>query len=180
MYFGGAKMDGETGGHTPKAALWARTSTSKESQAGSLELQLERLRAAARENGFLVAREYAHNGMSAFRTAQGLDGAIDNLIADAAADGFSALFVTRVDRFSRAGTLYTLSAIQRMADAGIRFAAVDEFLFADPNDPINEMLLSVLSAIAKLQSVQQSERVRRGQARARAAGKHIGRPRKGG
>ena len=160
----------------PKAAIWARTSTAKESQTGSLAHQLARLRTAASERGYEVVREYAHAGMSAFRTTQGLDGAIDDLIADAASEGFEALFVTRVDRFSRAGTLYTLSAIQRLADAGVTFAAIDEFLFADPEDPINEMLVSVLSAIAKLQSVQQSQRVRRGQARAKAEGKHLGRP----
>ena len=161
----------------PKAALWARVSTAKEMQGRALEQQLERLREEAARRGYEVVREYAHRGLSAYRTTEGLDGALDGVIADAAALGFSALFVTRIDRLSRGGSLYTLAAIQRMADAGVQFVAIDEFLLGDPTDPVNEMVLSVLSAVAKMSSVQHGERVRLGQARARAEGKHLGRPR---
>lgn len=135
--------------------------------------------------GYDVARVYQHRGLSAYRTAQGLDGAIDSLIADAAADGVSVLLVTRLDRLSRGGVLHTLAAVKRLADAGVRLEALDDFLFSAGDDSpeaemLRELLLSVLAAVARLQSAQQSKRVRLGQARARAAGKHLGRPRKRG
>ena len=112
-------MDGETAAK-PKAAIWARVSTAKETQSDALEHQLARLRAEAARRGYDVARVYQHRGLSTYRTAAGLDEAIDGVIADAAADGVGVLLVTRVDRLSRGGVLHTLAAVKRLTDAGVR------------------------------------------------------------
>ena len=164
-----------------KAALWARVSTAKEEQGRALEHQLARLREEADRRGYEVVRVYEHRGLSAYNTQDGLDGALDGVIADSEEHGFGVLLVTRVDRLSRGGILHTLGAIQRLSDNGVRLEALDDFLFSATDDSpeaamLRELMLATLAAVARLQSAQQSQRVRRGQARARAEGKHLGRP----
>ena len=167
----------------PKAAIWARVSTGKEEQAAALEHQLERRREEADRQGYEVVRVYEHRGLSAYNTQDGLDRALDGVIADSGEYGFGVLLVTRVDRLSRGGVLHTLTAIQRLSDSGVRLEALDDFLFsAQAEDSpeaemLRELLLATLAAVARLQSAQQSKRTRIGQARARAEGKHLGRPR---
>ena len=172
-----------TGDCKPKAALWARVSTGKEEQAAALEHQLERLREEAERRGYEVVRVYQHRGLSAYNTQSGLDRSLDYLIAHSESDGFSVLLVTRVDRLSRGGVLHTLAAVQRLADNGVRLEALDDIIFSAEAEEspeaqmLRELLLANLAAVARLQSAQQSQRVRRGQARARREGKHLGRPR---
>ena len=168
---------------TVKAALWARVSTGKQEQELALEHQLARLQEEADLRGYQVVRVYQHRGLSAYNTADGLDRELDGVIADSANDGFGVLLVTRVDRLSRGGVLHTLAAVKRLSDSGVRLEALDDFLFSAGADDspeaemLRELLLATLAAVARLQSAQQSKRTRIGQARAKAAGVHIGRPR---
>ena len=162
----------------PSAAIWARISTQRESQERSLELQIDRLRTAARERGYEVAQEYAHRDMSGWATGKGLDRALDGVIADGKAMGFSALFVTRVDRLSRGGVLHTLGAIKRLADAGIVFVAIDAGGQLDTSSAEGELLLAAYAVMARLFSEQQSARIKEGLSRARERGVKLGRPRK--
>lgn len=166
------------GGVKPKAALWARISTRKESQERSLEVQMDRLREAAAARGYKVSMEYGWRGLSGWDTAKGLDEAIDTLLEDAEAVGFEAVFVTRLDRFSRAGILHTLGAFQRLKERGIRFIAIDEIGEVDTGSPQGEMIISNLATMARWFSESHSARVKEGMARAKERGVKMGRPRK--
>ena len=159
-----------------RAAIWARISTQKESQARSLESQLARLRVAAAERGYEVVMEYAHRDMSGWATGKGLDAAIDGVISDSAAIGFNALMVTSVDRLSRGGVLYTLGVIKRLDEAGVRFVSVDSGANIDMGTPEGELILAAYAAIARLFSENHSARVKEGMLRARERGVRLGRP----
>jgi putative DNA-invertase from lambdoid prophage Rac len=95
---------------------------------------------------------------------------------DAAARKFDRLLVWKVSRLGR-DMREVIAAVYELADLGITVIPV-----RSQTGPISSTMGKLLSAIqawyAEMENSERSEAIKAGQARARAGGKHMGRPRK--
>jgi putative DNA-invertase from lambdoid prophage Rac len=94
---------------------------------------------------------------------------------DAAARKFDRLLVWKVSRLGR-NMREVIDTVYELADAGVTVHPLKS-----QTGPINSAMGKLLWAIqawyAEMENEERSEAVQAGQARARAAGKHVGRPR---
>lgn len=155
-----------------KVAIYSRVSTRDKHQ--NPENQARELRAWCDRQGFEVFREYAEE-VSGSRSRTGRQ-AFDDMFEDASRRKFDLVLFWALDRFSREGTYETISHLRQLQDFGVEFHSYTEPFLCTDNEFARDLLLSVLSALAKQERVRQSERVKAGQDRARAQGKRIGRP----
>lgn len=91
-----------------------------------------------------------------------------------------AVVVWKLDRWGRSA-LDVLANIQTLADAGVRFVAVTQGIDIKPGgDAMSRLMLTVLAAVAEFERDLIRERTTLGLAKARRAGKRLGRPRVAG
>jgi DNA invertase Pin-like site-specific DNA recombinase len=150
-------------------ALYLRVSTIDQ----HIENQRAELLAAAERAGWTVVGEYVDHGISG---SKGRDKrpAFDRLLRDAAARRFQVIAAVSVDRLGR--SLQDLVAFL----AEIHALGVDLYLHRqglDTGTPSGRALYGMLGVFAEFERALIQERVRSGMARAKAAGKPIGRPR---
>jgi DNA invertase Pin-like site-specific DNA recombinase len=81
-----------------------------------------------------------------------------------------------LDRFSREGMAQTIAHLQRLTSYGVAFHSYTEPHLSTDNELVRNVLLALLSSLAKLEAQKISERTRAGMARAKAKGIKIGRP----
>ena len=81
-----------------------------------------------------------------------------------------------LDRFTREGMVPTITHLQRLASHGVSFHSYTKAHLSTDNELVRNILLAVMSSLAKVEAQKIGERTRAGMARARAQGKHIGRP----
>ncbi len=87
-----------------------------------------------------------------------------------------AVLVWKLDRFGRSA-LDVLSNIRALESAGVRFVAVTQGIDIRPgSDAMSRLILGVLASVAEFEADLIRERTRLGMAKAREAGKRIGRP----
>ncbi len=86
------------------------------------------------------------------------------------------LLVYSLDRIGRS-TIETLTIIEEIKDKGIKLVLIKDNIIIDKNNtnPMNEMLLTMLSGFAQLERSYISERTKLGLARVRANGTQLGR-----
>jgi DNA invertase Pin-like site-specific DNA recombinase len=84
-----------------------------------------------------------------------------------------------LDRFSREGMVPTMMHLQRLTSYGVSFHSYTEPHLGTDNELARNIILATTSSLAKVEAQKISERTKAGLARARAKGKHIGRPRIG-
>jgi DNA invertase Pin-like site-specific DNA recombinase len=84
-----------------------------------------------------------------------------------------------LDRFSREGMAQTIAHLQRLVSHGVVFHSYTEPHLATDNELVRNILLALLSSLAKLEAQKVSERTKAGMARAKANGIKIGRPKLG-
>ena len=155
-----------------RIAIYARVSTDDKGQ--DPENQLRQLREWCANAGHEVVHEYIDkesgrkgtNGRKHFAA----------LFEDAHKRKFDSVLFWSLDRFSREGMVPTILHLQHLTAAGVGFHSYTEPHLATDNELVRNILLSVLSSLAKVEAQKISERTRAGMAKARAAGKHIGRP----
>jgi len=130
------------------------------------------LRASAKQRGYSVALAVAETGSGARNDRPGLQ-----RVLEAARHGkVSAVLVSRLDRFGRSAADLAAN-IRALTGGGVEFVAVEQGLHVRPNgDATSQLLLTVLSGVAEFERDIIRARVVEGQRRARAAGRHIGRP----
>ena len=154
-----------------RAALYARVSTANKGQ--DVGLQLDELRQAARQRGWVIVDEYVDAGISGTKDSRP---ELDRMVQDAKAGRFDLVAVFKLDRLARSlRHLLTLSedltswgvGLVSLRDAGI-----------DTTSPSGRLLLQVLGAFAEFEAAIIRERVIAGVRRAQAQGKHCGRPRR--
>ena len=153
---------------TRRAALYLRVSTDDQ----TTENQRAALEAVAEHRGWPVVATYADVGISGSKGRTGRPG-LDKLLQDAARAKFDVVMVWALDRLGRSladlvDTLRTLEA-----------AHVDLFIdqqAIDTTTPAGRMFFHVTGAFAEFERDMIRNRVNAGIARARAAGKHLGRP----
>jgi DNA invertase Pin-like site-specific DNA recombinase len=99
----------------------------------------------------------------------------EQMLRDAENRKFSVLVIWALDRLTREGPLKAMITLNRLYLSGVKVKSLRE-PWLDPDSPLYELMVPILAWIAKQEANRMSERVHAGLARARATGKHIGRP----
>lgn len=152
-----------------RVALYARVSTADQDP----ETQLQALREyCRRRENWRVVGEYVERGVSG---AKDWRPRLDELLRDAAVKEFDCVLVWKFDRFARS-VQHLLESLKHFQSLGIDFVSVTESI--DTTTAMGRMVFTFLGAIAEFERALMLERTRAGMDRARAQGKHIGRPRR--
>ncbi|WP_373487464.1 recombinase family protein [Blastomonas sp.] len=150
-----------------RTAIYARVSTTDRGQ--DPETQLRQLREYVERRGFVVHQEYvdqasgAKNDRSAFHA----------MFKAARRREFDVLVVWRYDRFARS-LRELVNALAEFESIGIEFISYSEG--ADTTTPQGRLLFGIMASLAEFERSLIADRVRAGMARAKAQGKHTGRP----
>ena len=154
-----------------KAAIYCRVSTEDQ----HTENQLPILRKWAADRGWEVAGVYQDTGSAYQKANQVL---LKKLLADCDKGKYDVVLVYDLSRLTRKGPLELMLLLKQFADKG---SPVYSYLDTAVNVPseFQPVLVAFYGVMAKIFSTQLSERVKAGMARAKAEGKHVGRPRKG-
>lgn len=150
-----------------RAAIYARVSTIDRGQ--NPETQLRQLREYASRRGFAIACEYVDHasGSKADRAEYRA------MLAGAKRREFDVLLVWRYDRFARS-MRELVNALSDFEGLGIDFISYNEG--ADTTTPQGKLLFGIMASLAEFERSLIAERVKAGMVRARAQGKHTGRP----
>jgi DNA invertase Pin-like site-specific DNA recombinase len=151
-----------------KVALYARVSTPDQ----TVETQLHALWRFCEARGWDVHREYVDVGISG---AKAVRPELDAMMRDARALKFKTVVVWKFDRLFRS-VEHMLQALEEFRALGIDFVSMTESV--DTTTPMGKMVFTFLAGIAEFERELIRERTRAGLARARAAGKRVGRPRR--
>lgn len=150
-----------------RAAIYARVSTVDGRQ--DPETQLRQLREYAERRGFAIAHEYvdrasgARNDRTEYRA----------MLEAAKRRQFDVLLVWRYDRFARS-MRELVNALSEFDGLGIDFISYNEG--ADTTTPQGKLLFGIMASLAEFERSLIAERVKAGMQRAKAQGKHTGRP----
>jgi DNA invertase Pin-like site-specific DNA recombinase len=158
-----------------RVAIYARVSTNDKGQ--DPENQLRELRAWCAHSGHAIIRKYVEHetgGKGVQRRKQ-----FAALFEDAAKRKFDLVLFWALDRFSREGMAQTIGHLQRLTSYGATFHSYTEPHLATDNELVRNILLALLSSLAKVEAQKMSDRTKAGMARAKAMGIRIGRPRLG-
>jgi len=152
-----------------RTAIYARVSTSEQ----TAENQLLQLREFAAGRGQEVVAEYCDqaSGGQADRPE------LARMLADAGRGRFDMLLFWSLDRISRRGVFHTLEVLQRLQTAGVKFRSLQQPEL-DTSGPWGAVIVAIFAALAQVERDLLRERTRAGLARARAAGRQLGRPRR--
>jgi DNA invertase Pin-like site-specific DNA recombinase len=155
-----------------RVAIYARVSTDDKGQ--DPENQLRELRAWCINSGHVIFREYVEHESD--RKGADRRKQFAALFVDAAKRKFDCVLFWALDRFSREGMAQTIAHLQRLVSYGVAFHSYTEPHLATDNELVRNILLALLSSLAKLEAQKISERTKSGMARAKANGINIGRP----
>src|SRR5262245_49895168 len=159
-----------------RIAIYARVSRDDKGQ--DPENQLHELRAWSDTAGHTVVHEYIDHE-SGRKDAKGRK-QFARLFDDAHKRKFDCVLFWALDRFTREGMVPTIGHLQRLAGCGVSFHSYTEPHLSTDNELLRNILLAVMSSLAKVEAQKISERTRAGMARAKAkgtkSGKPIGRP----
>jgi len=155
-----------------KVAIYARISTEEQNELN----QVNMLEQYAIKRGWDITGTYTDVG-SAFQHADQKE--LKRLMDECQRKHYERILVYDVSRLTRKGPLELMLLLKQFADKG---APIHSFLDSALNVPneFQPVLVAIYGMMAKTFSTQLSERTKAGMDRARAAGKHLGRPRKKG
>jgi len=136
-----------------KVVLYARVSRTKQ----ELENQLVQLREYCKKQYYEIYKEYVDiiSGKEKSRPA------FDRLFIDAHKHLFDFVLFWSVDRFSRAGTLYTLQKLKELENLNIGWKSYQEQYF-DSVGPFKDVVLSIMATLSKMERERISERTKAG------------------
>jgi DNA invertase Pin-like site-specific DNA recombinase len=149
-----------------RAGIYARVSTTDQ----HCENQLVELRRYCEARGWAITKEFVDHGVSGAKERRP---ALDDLVKDAKRRRFDVLVVWRLDRLGRS-LRHLILLLDDLQATGVAFVSLSEGI--DATTPAGRLQLHVLGAIAEFERERIKERVVAGMARARAQGKHVGRP----
>jgi len=151
-----------------RAAIYHRVSTTDQ-DASSARHELQQ---AAKARGMQITLEVEETGSGARNDRPGLQ----RIMEAARRAKIDAVIVWKLDRFGRSA-LDLLANIRALEDAGVRFIAVTQSIdIKSDGDPMSKLIVTVLAAIAEFERDLITSRTKLGLARARAAGRRLGRP----
>src|SRR6266498_2172629 len=147
-----------------RMGVYARVSTSRQAQAQTIEQQLERLRAAVCERGWVLDEEHVYRDDGYSGASLGRPG-LDRLRDHAALADLDVVLVVAPDRLAR-NYVHQVLLVDELARHGCRVEFLDRPMSQDPHD---QLLLQIRGAVAEYERTLIAERMRRGrQARLRA------------
>jgi DNA invertase Pin-like site-specific DNA recombinase len=158
-----------------RVAIYARVSTDDKGQ--NPENQLRELRAWCANSGHSISREYVEHESG--RKGADKRKQFAALFDDAAKRKFDCVLFWALDRFSREGMAQAIVHLQRLTSYGVTFHSYTEPHLATDNELVRNILLALLSSLAKVEAQKISERTKAGMARAKAKGVKVGRPKLG-
>jgi len=135
----------------------------------------KRLRAWCAHSGHTISLEYVEHESG--RKGADKRKQVAALFEDAAKKKFECVLFWALDRFSREGMAQTIVHLQRLTSCGVSFHSYTEPHLSTDNELVRNILLALLSSLAKVEAQKIGERTKAGMARARAKGIKIGRPR---
>ncbi len=149
-----------------KVAIYSRVSTDKQELAN----QLDQLRDFANKKHWLIFKVYADviSGNENSRPS------FDELFKHAHQCLFDGVLFWSLDRFSRSGTLFTLQKLKELENLGLFYHSYQDPYISTAGQ-WKDVIISVMSTLAKLERERISERTKAGLERAKAKGKKIGR-----
>lgn len=153
---------------TIKAVLYARVSTVGHGQ--DPEVQLLPLRRVAEQRGWQVEAECVDVGVSGAKESRP---ELDGLMALVRSGKVQVVAVARFDRLARS-VQHLLGFLDECRRCGVDFVSISEAI--DTGTPVGKMVFTFLAAVAEFERNLIIERVRAGVAKAKADGKHCGRP----
>jgi DNA invertase Pin-like site-specific DNA recombinase len=153
-----------------KVAIYARVSTDEQTE----QNQVNVLEQYAKSQGWEIDGVYLDVG-SAFQHSD--QKGLNRLLDECQRKQYNKVLVYDVSRLTRQGPLELMLLLKRFVDKG---APVHSYLDSGINFPseFQPLFVAFAGVMARLYSTQLSARTKAGMARARAQGKHIGRPRK--
>ncbi len=151
-----------------KVAIYVRVSVDKR----DVKNQLIELREFCKKKGWAIYKEYV-DVISGAKTSRP---AFDEMFRDAHQLKFDIVLVWALDRFSRAGLEHTILKLKELNNLGISFYSYTEPYLNTTDEITRNVMLALLSSIAKWERKKISERTKAGLKRAIREGKKIGRP----
>ena len=148
-----------------KVAIYVRIST----QGQEVDNQLIQLRNYCKKSDYEIFKEYVDiiSGKENSRPNY------DLMFQDAHKKLFDLVLFWDLSRFSRAGTLFTLQKLKELENLNIEWESYQEPYFKSIGQ-FKDVVLSIMSTIAKIEREKISERTIAGLQRARKQGKPIG------
>jgi DNA invertase Pin-like site-specific DNA recombinase len=145
-----------------KTAIYVRVSTDKQ----EVENQLVQLREYCKRCNYEIYKEYTDiiSGKESSRPA------FDKLFQEAHQRQFNLVLFWDLSRFSRAGTLYTLQKLKELENLNIDWESYTEQYFKSAGN-FKDVLLSIMSTLAKIEREKISERTKAGLKFAKNVGK---------
>jgi DNA invertase Pin-like site-specific DNA recombinase len=143
-------------GHMQRVAIYARVSTDNKGQ--DPENQLRQLRAWCKNAGHQIAAEYVDHESG--RKGTDKRKRFNELFEDASRLKFDLVLFWALDRFSREGMVPTIDYLRRLDNYGIGFHSYSEAHLATDNELVRNVLLAVMSSLAKVEAEKISERVK--------------------
>jgi len=151
-----------------KVAIYARVSTEDQ----TTENQIWELEQWAGRRGWQVVDIYRENE-TAWKSGHQKQWA--RLKQDARLRTFDAVVVWALDRVTRQGVSYLFQQIQALKTYDVKLISMQE-VWIETLGELTEVFVALVGFIASYESRRRSERTKAGMERARADGKHIGRP----
>jgi len=155
-----------------RVAIYARVSTDDKGQ--NPENQLIALREWCARSRHAITAEYVEHESGRKGTERRQQFA--KLFEDANRRKFDLVLFWALDRFSREGMVQTIMHLQRLDSYGVAFHSFTEAHLNTDNELVRNVLLAVLSSLAKIEAQKISERTKAGMERARRRGAKLGRP----
>jgi DNA invertase Pin-like site-specific DNA recombinase len=154
---------------TTKVALYARVSTKDKGQ--DTENQMIQLRDYASTQGWQIVTEYVDKASGKRSDRE----QFQQMFADASKRKFDILLFWSLDRFSREGTVETLTHLKRLVDYGVKWRSLQE-RYIDSTGHFAEAITGFLAAIASYERIRLSERVKAGLEKVKKYGSKSGLP----
>ncbi len=149
-------------------ALYARVSTTQQDP----EVQLRELRTLAAARGWTISKEYVDAGISGASTSRP---ELSRMLADAHRGYFAGVLVWRLDRLGRS-LRHLVTVVEDLLARGIEVISATE-PHMDSTTPTGRLLRNIFASVAEYEREMIRERVVAGLRKAKASGKHVGRPR---
>ncbi len=148
-------------------ALYARVSRTQQDP----EVQLRELRSLAAARGWTITREYVDAGTSGASTSRP---ELSRLLADAHKGCIAGILVWRLDRLGRS-LRHLVTVVEDLLARGIEVISATE-PHMDSTTPTGRLLRNIFASVAEYEREMIRERVVAGLRKAKASGKHVGRP----
>ncbi len=152
-----------------KTAIYVRCSTKTKGQ--DVENQLIQLRTFCKRSNYEITKVYEDYESGNDLNRKGFN----EMLNDARKRKFELLVFWSLDRFSRSGTRQTIHYLQQLESYNVVYKSFTE-QYIDSAGIFSDVIISILSTLAKQEKVRLSERVKAGLDKARTKGRVGGRP----